>query len=142
MSHSRSETGGLVTIDVKQQVEAAKNAMYRATMAQDWDAVAPFYAEDAVVLPDRQPMICGGEAYLADLKSEAAAGLKILAMQSEITEVFTAADLIHEVGRYNITLQVPGVPEPINSTGKYVTIWRQDPNGSLQVRLDTWNRDA
>ena len=127
---------------MKERVEAAKEALYRATMAQDWDAVAPWYADDVIVLPDRQPMICGRDAYLADLRKEAEAGLKITAMQSEVTEVFAAADLIHEVGRYDITLEVPGVPQLINSTGKYVTIWREQPDGSLQVRLDTWNRDA
>jgi ketosteroid isomerase-like protein len=57
-------------------------------------------------------------------------------------DLFSSGDLIHEVGNYEITLKVPGVPYDITDKGKYLVIWEKQNDGSLKIKLETWNNNT
>jgi ketosteroid isomerase-like protein len=34
------------------------------------------------------------------------------------------------------------MPDPMQDAGKYLTIWEQQSDGSLKVKLEMWNADS
>lgn len=124
------------------RIEEANAMIDEAAIEDDYETVASFYAEDVVVLPNHEPMIVGREAFIENEKAAREAGIEVVAIESTITDVFSAGDLIHEIGKYKVTLKVPGPPYPITDTGKYLVIWETQSDGSLKIRLEMWNNDA
>ena len=61
--------------------------------------------------------------------------------KSTLIELFGSGDLIHEIGKYEISLEIPGVPHPITDKGKYLVIWQRQNDGTLKIKLETWNND-
>ena len=57
-------------------------------------------------------------------------------------EVYPDKMYVTEVGHYVVKMQVPGIPEPVTDSGKYVTIWERQKDGSLKIFIDTWNTDT
>ena len=37
---------------------------------------------------------------------------------------------------------MPGVPNDVVEEGKYLTVWEKQADGSLKVKLETWNSDT
>jgi quercetin dioxygenase-like cupin family protein len=58
-------------------------------------------------------------------------------------EVNSSEDLAYEVGSYSVTLamQTQSGSQTINDTGKYVTIWKRQADGSWKLAVDIWNSD-
>jgi ketosteroid isomerase-like protein len=48
---------------------------------------------------------------------------------------------VYEIGKYGISLTLPGTQHPLADNGKYMTIWEKQPDGSLKIKLDIWNTD-
>ncbi len=44
-------------------------------------------------------------------------------------------------GRYSITLTVDGMEGSVGDAGKYVEIWRKEPDGSWLIDQVIWNSD-
>lgn len=40
------------------------------------------------------------------------------------------------------SLEVPGMSAPIQDTGKYLTVYVRDDDGSLKIKAETWNTDT
>jgi hypothetical protein len=36
---------------------------------------------------------------------------------------------------------MPGMEKPMDDRGKYLTIWEKQKDGSLKVKIETWNSD-
>ncbi|MBD3163163.1 MAG: DUF4440 domain-containing protein [Candidatus Latescibacteria bacterium] len=128
--------------ELLQRINEANAMIDQAAIEDDHETVASFYSDDVVVLPNHEPMIVGREAFIENEKAAREAGIKVVAIASTITQVFSSGDLIHEIGEYEVTLQVPGPPYPITDTGKYLVIWETQSDGSLKIKLEMWNNDA
>lgn len=50
-------------------------------------------------------------------------------------------NLITEIGSYKINMSMPGMDKPMDDHGKYLTIWEKQKDGSLKVKIETWNSD-
>jgi ketosteroid isomerase-like protein len=37
---------------------------------------------------------------------------------------------------------MPGMDKPMDDHGKYLTIWEKQKDGSLKVKVETWNSDV
>lgn len=126
---------------INERIEEANALIDQASIEDDYETVASFYTEDVVVLPNNEPMIVGRDAFISNEKAAREAGFEVVSINSTIVEVFTAGDLIHEIGTYELTLNVPGPPFPITDTGKYLVIWEIQPDDSLRIKLEMWNND-
>jgi ketosteroid isomerase-like protein len=127
--------------ELLERIDEANAIINKAAIEDDYETVASFYADDVVVLPNHEPMIVGREAFIENEKAAREAGIEVVAIESAITDVFSAGDLIHEIGKYKVTLKVPGPPYPITDTGKYLVIWEIQSDGSLKIKLEMWNND-
>jgi ketosteroid isomerase-like protein len=57
------------------------------------------------------------------------------------TDVLVSGNLAIEVGNYDMTMSGPGVPEWADK-GKYLTVWEIQKDGSLKIKIETWNTDT
>jgi ketosteroid isomerase-like protein len=68
-------------------------------------------------------------------------GMKMTNVEFTTKQVQTCGDMIIEIGNYNISMEMPMMGQPIDDKGKYVTIWEKQSDGSLKIKIETWNTD-
>ncbi len=113
-------------------------AYHEAAVAKDWDAVAEFYTEDAMIMPPNQPVVQGRAA----IAGWYASFPPVTEVELRIVEIDGRGDLAYARGTYVLTIAVEGVSEPITDRGKNLAIWRKQVDGSWQMAIDTFNSDV
>lgn len=117
------------------------NAFYDAwterLLAQDFDAMAQLYTEDAVVMPPNQPAVTGRAALLEFMRSFP----RVTRAEFQPDEIDGYGDLAYVVGRYSMTLEPEGAPGPVEDHGKYIELRRKQPDGSWLLARDIFNSD-
>ncbi len=108
----------------------------QANRANDWAAVAAFRTEDAVFMPPNEPVVAGRAAIQEWLTPFTSTDFNVTPVQTEGRD-----GLAYTRGVYSLTVTIEGTPEPITDTGKYVQIWREQPDGSWLIVVDIWNSD-
>jgi len=105
----------------------------------DWGAyVNLYYAEGAKVLMPGMPVLEGREA----IKAAFAAMGTIQDMKFNSLSLEGRGDLACERGTYSETFIPPGMSAPIADTGKGITIWRKQADGTWKATDDIWNSDV
>jgi ketosteroid isomerase-like protein len=116
-------------------------AYTRAVLAGDCDAQGAMYSEDAVLLPQNQPVVEGRAAINAACEAEAA---QFTIQRFTLTPLETDGygDLAYQRGTWSEAFVAEGMEEPITLTGKYVSISRKQDDGSWLTTELLWNTDA
>jgi ketosteroid isomerase-like protein len=123
------------------EVEAIGDSLAEAMLSDDIEFMLGMYAEGAISLPNYSPRMEGKEAFRKSQAESAAAGMKVIAFESHPTNAWECGDLVIEVGVFDITLHPPGMPGPVNDKGKYMTVYERQADGSLKIKVETWNSD-
>lgn len=112
----------------------------QAIDSKDATAIAAFYAEDAILMPTAEPIIKGKAAIREEWKHI----LAIPAFENESklggVQVASAGDLGYTYGSYRSRLMGEDgklTMEP----GKWLTIWKKQPDGDWRIVVDTYNTD-
>ncbi len=113
----------------------------KAAGAKDLEAVLSFYAEDGASFPPNAPLVTSKEALREHWAQEFADPAYALSWQATKAEVARAGDLAYAVGSYEFTLSDPE-GNPVTDRGKYVTVWKKQPDGSWKAVVDIWNSDG
>ena len=108
-----------------------------AVLASDWAGLAAMHTEDAVVMPPNEPAVQGRAA----LEAWGEAWPPITEFSTAAVEIDGRGDLAFVRGTFAMTIMPEGTPEPIQDTGKYVEIWRKQPDGSWLIAVDIFNSD-
>ena len=126
---------------------AAESALQ--TLDEQWSATAArnnaadivaFYADDAVLLPPNALIATDRNAIL-----QSWAG--ILGLHTTVSwkwtkvEVAQSGELGYIYGTYKITTVASIQSVAMNDTGKYVEIWKKQPDGKWKCIVDTYNSD-
>lgn len=107
---------------------------------REFDAmVDAFYAEDAQILPAGERAVRGIDAIREFWKRTPDEGLVSLTL--ETSEVGASGGLAYEIGRFSRTLR-PRHGAPFAEHGKYVVLYRRQPDGSLGAIAEMYNSDA
>ena len=61
--------------------------------------------------------------------------------EATIVQIDGRGDLAFVRGTHSETYIVEGTPEPIHEIGKYVEIWRKQPDGQWLIAVNIWNSD-
>jgi uncharacterized protein (TIGR02246 family) len=130
------EAGPLSEEDVA-AIEASADIFVEAALAGDWEALAALYTEDVVLMPPNGPVVEGRVAIQDFLESFPF----ITQFAVTIVQIDGRGDLAFVRGTNSMTLIVEGTSEPIHITGKYVEIWRKQPDGKWLIAVDIWNSD-
>lgn len=110
------------------------------TVAQSHDVNAwlAFYTDDVVVLPPNERITTGRESArksISDLLS-----LPHLVLSWNTTKSDVSGDLGYLIGAYTLSFDGPNGAR-ITDTGKTLSIWRRQPDGSWKCTADTWSSD-
>lgn len=127
--------------ELKAKIEAINKQMESAMLTSDMEKSLSFYTADAISLPEFGKMREGIDAIRAAETEEMKSASKVTSVEFVTLKVSSCENLVTEIGSYKITLTVPGKPDPINDQGKYLTVWEKQPDGSLKVKVETWNTD-
>jgi ketosteroid isomerase-like protein len=127
--------------DIKTKIDAVNDIVTKAMMQNDYDDYLALYTEDAMSLPSYEPMIVGMEAMKKATEKNKDNPMKMTKFNLTTKEVFTSGNLAVEVGTYDLAFEMPGAPAPMEDKGKYCTIYEIQKDGSLKIKLDTWNTD-
>lgn len=132
-------------VDVAAEREAlleADRAWFEAYSASD-DPVEAFVgqmAEGAALLPPGAPLAVGAEAIGAAIGSlEAMPGFSVT-WTPVAADVGSGGDLGYTRGTYEMSMEGPD--GPMTTEGKYITVWKKQPDGTWKVTADMFNADA
>jgi uncharacterized protein (TIGR02246 family) len=109
--------------DVRNHLLARYDTWMNAIAANDIDAIASIYANDAVYMAPGQPRHVGKEAVLAAWRTY----FKRPDFKALYTPSLTLSanlDIAYDVGSYLVTLTREG--ETVEIRGKYVVIWKME----------------
>ena len=123
-------------IKVRQAIQEANAKFGAAVQKGDGAAIAALYTEDASLLPPDSDMIKGKGGIEAFWKG----GLQLGIREAVLTtiDVSGAGDLAYEIGAFALKIQPQG-KEPIEQKGKYVVVWKLNPDGGCKLHVDIWN---
>ena len=122
---------------LKAAIQEQETAWANADNARDVNAVAAFYADDAVSLASDQPMLVGNAAIKKDIEATIAKKPKGATLSYEVVDVFGDDNHVTEVGR---TIRKDSTGK-VTSTGKYMAIWENRAGKWVCIR-DIGNEDA
>ena len=113
---------------------ATTDAMLNGTI----EKAAAFYAEDALSMPPNESPIKGKEAITDWMTAMSKSGVKITAVKFTTDNVEAGGKVAYETGSYEMSMEIPGMGK-VDDTGNYVSIWKQQQDGSWKVQAESWN---
>lgn len=122
-------------------IEKMNQTFDKAMIEGDIATLNSFWLDDGIALPSYHPMINGKDAITEMNKKEIAEGVKYHTFVTKPSQVFAKGDLICEIGTYQVTFTPPKETEQVNDHGKYLNLWEKQSDGSLKIKVQTWNTD-
>ncbi len=125
-----------------QAIRDGETAWAKEWQAKDADKIVSHYAPDAVLLVNDAPAMSGPDA----IKSGVSGMLKdphlSLTFAPNVVVVAKAGDVAYTQGTYTMTFTDPKNKRILMEKGKYVTVYRKQPDGSWKAVEDIDNADA
>ena len=100
--------------------------------------IASVYADDAILLPSERPMVRGKQAIQDHWQGVIKAGVRSVKLQT--LDLDEKGDTVIETG--TSTVIAMGERGPVTSTGKYLVVWKRQPDGTWKYAVDIFNSDA
>ena len=122
---------------LKAAIQALETQWATADNARDANAIAAFYADDAVSMANNAPMLVGKAAILKDVQASLAKRLKGANTAYTVMDVFGDENTVTEVGKTTRN----DASGKVISTGKYMAIWEKR-GGKLLCIRDISNDDV
>lgn len=126
----------------KAQIEKINKEMVSAMLSGNAEKSMSFYADDAISLPNYDKMLVGKDALQKSNEAMTKSGWKVTSFEPVTLKVMSCEKMITEIGTFKISFSMEGMPAPIQDIGKYITIWEKQDDGSLKIKIETWNSDT
>ena len=109
-----------------------------ASEGRDVERILSFWTDDAKVFPPGAPVVAGKPAIREFVAgSLGTPGFRIWWEPQEVV-VNAGGDLGYTTGRNHLTM--PDAAGKLQTEdGRYVTVWRRDPDGEWRCVIDVWN---
>ena len=128
--------------EYKTKIEAMNKEMAKNMIAGNSEKLLSMYTDDAVSLPSYEPLHDGLPAIKKASEDMAKSGVKFTSFEPTILKVLVNGNMVTEIGTYKVTMTMPGMDQPMNDHVKYMTVWEKQKDGSLKVKIETWNSDV
>lgn len=122
---------------VKAEIQALENSWAAADNSRDANAIAAFYAEDAVSLSNNKPMSVGRAAIQAEIEAGLAKRVAGSTVSYDVLDVFGDDKQVTEVGKSTFS----DASGKVISTGKYMAVWEKRDGKYICIR-DIYNEDV
>ncbi|MCU1272687.1 MAG: Ketosteroid isomerase-like protein [Bryobacterales bacterium] len=112
----------------------------KAAAEKNVDQVMTSYADDASMFVPNEPIAMGKPAIRVEWTKMTSNPGYALSFSPSRVDVAKAGDMAYEFGVYSLMLTGPD-GKPINDRGKYVVVWKKQPDGKWKVVADIINSD-
>ena len=130
------------TVNVEQQKTALMDADKAwAQTTTDIEKMMTYFAADASLSPQGMPIAEGHDAIKQAISGMMAMPGFALTWEATKADVGASGDLGYTVGAYTVTMG-DSTGTPMTEKGKYVTVWKKQPDGQWKVVQDIFNADA
>ncbi len=119
----------------REELMEADRAFARDTAKKGSEAWVAWFAEDGMIVPAEGPLTPGRETVRQRVASFLDDPGLVFTWEPEMADVAAAGDMGWTVGHYRAELKRAG-EEPRVQTGRYLTVWRRQADGSWRVVLD------
>jgi ketosteroid isomerase-like protein len=126
---------------VKAKIEEMNKVYTKAMIDNDIDKMLSMYTEDIISMPSYQPTVKGIDKVREISEMQAKSGWKTTHFVLSITDIIVQGNLAIEIGSYDMKMSGPDVPEWADN-GKYITIWEEQKDGSMKIKVETWNTNT
>ncbi len=127
--------------ELRLEIEKLNSEMSKAMLSGDTEKSLSFYTKDVISLPNYEPMLNGIEAIKKSNEEMKKSGWKVVEFNPTTLSVMSCGEMITEIGKFEIAFSMEGVKTLMRDTGKYLTIWEKQKDGSLKIKFETWNTD-
>ena len=125
-----------------QAVKDVEAAWLKDTATKDADKWASYFAEDGCALYPGAGILNGKAAIKAAMAPYFADPNFSLTFQSTRAMASKGGDLVYSLGTYTMTMTNPKTKKPMTETGKYLTVFAKQADGSWKAVADTYNSDS
>jgi ketosteroid isomerase-like protein len=129
-------------MEYKTKIEKMNKEMAQYMVAGNTEKNLSMYTDDAISMPSYEPIHEGIAAIRKASEEMSKSGWKCISFEPTTLKVMANGNLITEIGTYKISMSMPGMSKPMDDHGKYLTIWEKQKDGSLKVKIETWNSDV
>jgi uncharacterized protein (TIGR02246 family) len=126
---------------VKKTVDDFNAASKDAMMGGDMEKVLAYYEDNAMEMAPNMATIKGKEAIKGFWEKMSKSGMKMTAVEFTPMDIQAGGMIAYEVGTYDMTMSTGKMGE-MNDKGKYITLWREQADGTWKVAAETWNTDT
>ena len=122
---------------VRAEIVTIENAWAAAQNAKDINALMAMYADDAVSMPDGEPMLNGKAAIQKKQEADFAKPAKYASIAFETMDVYTQGNVVTEVGK---TMYKDAAGKTM-AGGKYIAVFEKRDGKYLCIR-EIYNQDS
>jgi ketosteroid isomerase-like protein len=126
--------------DAAAAMRAADSTWLRAFTDRDLEGVVTAVDPSGNILPPNAPVVTGQEGARAMVTEMFATPGLSFSWDVTRAEVAESGDLGYTAGTYDMTFN-DAEGNPVSDRGKFVTVWRQQADGSWKVLEDAFNSD-
>jgi ketosteroid isomerase-like protein len=121
----------------REAVDAGHTAFLAAMKGNDAEALGRTVADEAVFLPPNEPKVSGKQRIVAwmDAVNKSARTTDVSVSEREVV---ISGNLATEQGSFVWALELPNGTR-IEERGKFLAIWRPQPDGSWKISHNIWN---
>lgn len=128
--------------ELQTQIEDINKELVKYMLEGNTEKGLAYYTDDAISLPSYEPMLQGIDQIRKAAQENAKSGMKVNSYEPTTVKVIPEGNMITEIGTYKINITLPGMSQPVDDHGKYLTIWEKQSDGSLKIKIETWNSDV
>jgi ketosteroid isomerase-like protein len=107
--------------------------------AHDLDGIVSYYSDDAILLPPNAPAATNKQSIRASWAEFAEPGVS-LSWEASKVEVSESGDLAYSTGTYTLAMK-NSQGKPIADKGKFMEVWKKQPDGGWKAVADIYNSD-
>lgn len=111
-----------------------------AAAAKDIDKTVSYYAEGALVMPPNAPAATTKDAIRQMWKELLGSPGAAISWKTTKVEIARSGELAYSSGTYEFTMN-DASGKPVSDHGKYLEVWKKQPDGDWKVVADIWNSD-
>jgi ketosteroid isomerase-like protein len=121
-------------------IRAASAEWASVAAAKDLERTLSFYADDASMFPPNAPIVTGADARRRTWTGLFAPADLVFANGATKIEAARSGDLAYETGTFEESFS-DADGKPVRLVGKYVVVWKKQPDGQWKAIVDIFNTD-
>ena len=134
-------TDSTIAVNYQDSLKEINQQIEEAIYNSDYETLLKYYADDAVVVPNFQPVLHGKDALRESYLKQEKEGVKINSFHAETDKIWGDKINIYEYGTYGLSFSSIKTKHPYGVTGSYFMIWEKQKSGSYLIKYFISNLD-